>query len=309
MLKKDYPLGVKVYEGPSLIDGGPIVVIITGFVDGGNEKTGDMLQAWILRQDIPPIQAKIENKDFTICGDCKHRESKSCYVHLLHGPTPVYNAYLRGRYIRYTTKCEKFFAGKSLRIGAYGDPAAVPTAVWHRLSLLVIKTNGYSHQWKRCDQKLQNYCMASVDSIGTYIKEYDQAQSKGWRTFRTRCFESDPILDNEMICIASKEGGKLLDCNHCNSCSGSNSNRKNPVIIVHGAHNKVVNYIKLMKKIAGKRKWQNLKNPPKSSMFKSLYYYKRNYNGNKYFSITLVKKAKKSKEENDILLESLLVVC
>jgi hypothetical protein len=286
MLKKDYPLGVKVYEGPSLIDGQPIVVIITNFVDGENEKTGDMLQAWILRQDISPIQAKIEYKDFSVCGDCKHHESKSCYVHLLHGPTSVYRAYLRNRYVKYTTTCEKFFAGKSLRIGAYGDPAAVPTAVWHRLSLLVTKTNGYSHQWKRCDQKLQNYCMASVDSIGTYVKEYKQAQSKGWRTFRTRCFETDIILDNEMVCIASKEAGKLLDCNHCNSCSGSISNRKNPVIVVHGVHNKVVNYIRLMKKIAGKKKWQNLNNPPKSSMFKSLYYYKRNYNGNKYFSIT-----------------------
>jgi hypothetical protein len=309
MLKKDYPLGVKVYEGPSLIDGKPIVVLITGFADGGNEKTGDMLQAWIMRQDIPPIKAKTDYKDFSVCGDCKHRESKSCYVHLLHGPTPVYNAYLRGRYIRYTTKCEKFFAGKSLRIGAYGDPAAVPTAVWHRLSLLVDRYTGYTHQWKRCDQKLQNYCMASVDSIGTYIKEYKQAADKGWRTFRTRCFNSDPILENEIICPASKEAGKITVCNHCNACSGSISNRKNPVIAVHGVHNKIINYIKMMKRIAGKKKWQNLNNPPKSSMFKGLAYYKKGYIGNKYFSITLVKKAKTNKEENDILLENLLIGC
>ena len=47
--------GVILYQGPSLLDGAPIVVILTFSTD--NAKTGDMLQTWILRADMPPTVA------------------------------------------------------------------------------------------------------------------------------------------------------------------------------------------------------------------------------------------------------------
>ena len=44
------PTGYVIYDGPSLADGAPIIVIAT--IKSGNSKTGDMLQTWIIRKDI-----------------------------------------------------------------------------------------------------------------------------------------------------------------------------------------------------------------------------------------------------------------
>jgi len=49
-----------VWEGPSMIDGSPIVVIITGMKPGsgsGNSKTGTMAQTYIIRSDMSPMEA------------------------------------------------------------------------------------------------------------------------------------------------------------------------------------------------------------------------------------------------------------
>jgi hypothetical protein len=84
-----------IYEGPSLYDGAPIVVLVqTG---SSNRKTGDMVQTYILRSDIDPITASRTGKDSAICGTCPHMGTPSdkptgqaigrtCYVTLAHGP-------------------------------------------------------------------------------------------------------------------------------------------------------------------------------------------------------------------------------
>lgn len=74
---------VILYEGPSLLDGTPIVVIAT---EDSNPKTGNMLFTWILRQDRPPEVAAYDGSDDAICGDCRWRgtspEDRGCYVRL-----------------------------------------------------------------------------------------------------------------------------------------------------------------------------------------------------------------------------------
>ena len=51
-------LGYIAYEGPSIIDGSPIVVIINR-IDAGsdNVKTGALVQSFIIRSDIAPTDA------------------------------------------------------------------------------------------------------------------------------------------------------------------------------------------------------------------------------------------------------------
>ena len=84
--------GVVLYEGPSQIDGAPIVMIAVGLLQGStNTKTGAMVQTYILRQDMPPIEAVKTGADESICGGCTHRgdgtgKKRSCYVTLIHGP-------------------------------------------------------------------------------------------------------------------------------------------------------------------------------------------------------------------------------
>ena len=61
------PNGYILYEGPSGIDGAPIVVIATGFANSSaNAKTGDMIQTWIIRSDIAPHHAVKSGDDASI---------------------------------------------------------------------------------------------------------------------------------------------------------------------------------------------------------------------------------------------------
>jgi hypothetical protein len=78
-------LGAVFYRGPSLLTGDPIVGIVTGLEGGSlNPKTGPMCQAWIIRPDLAPMDAKRQNLDDAICGDCQLRGDRgfesACYV-------------------------------------------------------------------------------------------------------------------------------------------------------------------------------------------------------------------------------------
>ena len=76
-----------VWEGASLINGSPIVLILTGFVSStSNRKTGRLIQSWILQQDIVPTEAAKRGFDRGICGSCpmKLSQSGSCYVNLFY---------------------------------------------------------------------------------------------------------------------------------------------------------------------------------------------------------------------------------
>jgi len=254
-MSSNKPLGIILYEGESLLDGERIMVIATGVFSNKSEnrKVGAMIQTWIMRRDVPPILAKRLGLDYSICGNCKHRDFDSCYVNLCHGPMHIYNAYHDNRYIRCSPALShSSFSNKSIRIGSYGDPAAVPTEIWSGLCFWAKDWTGYTHQWKNCDQSLKDYCMASVDSK----KEYCEAQLMGWRTFRIRQ-ENEALLTNEFVCLASKEGGKKTDCAKCNGCGGLSSKiSKSPSIVIHGPNFKVDNFVAGMKKIKNKKKWR-----------------------------------------------------
>ena len=261
---KKKPTGLVLWKGKSLFDGERIMVIATGIFDKSkNGKTGEVIQTFILRRDIDPILARRLGEDKSICQDCKHKEQSTCYVNLCRGPVSIYNAYQDGSYRDYTVEDNKYFKNRSLRIGSYGDPAGVPVEVWENICKLVKNFLGYTHQWKNCDQRLKFYCMASVDSIKGYMKEYNLARELGWRTFRIRESLDNPLVENEFVCPASKEGGLKTTCEKCNSCSGLSKNTiKCPVISLHGdsenfgAMWRRDRYIKMMKKIKWKKAWR-----------------------------------------------------
>lgn len=63
-----------VYDGPSIIDGKPIVVILTGLADSSaNGKTGNLVQSFIIRSDVEPHTALKTGDDVSVCGLCPHR--------------------------------------------------------------------------------------------------------------------------------------------------------------------------------------------------------------------------------------------
>jgi hypothetical protein len=224
------------YRGPSPIDGSPIVAIAT--LKSKNGKTGNMVQTWILREDISPLDAIATGADVSICGNCAHRgnakRKRTCYVQADKAPSSIWKAYHRGQYIDLSNDPELIailIAQRIVRMGAYGDPAMVPVRQWRMLLAGSSGRTGYTHAWRRMwAQALKEYVMASVDSVA----EQDLARSMGWRTFRVRT-ESEPLESNEFPCPASPEGGERMQCIDCQACDGGRATKASATIVVHGA--------------------------------------------------------------------------
>jgi hypothetical protein len=235
--------GAVVYRGISRLDGKTeIVVIVTGLENPtNNKKTGDMLQAWVLIENTPPHEAVKSGLDYAICGDCIHRGG-TCYVTVHQAPLAIWKAYKRGKYTDLTSLdckpnreqlCATYATaeqGRNLRIGAYGDPSAVPVEVWQELATTADTTTGYTHQWKNPEHaQLKYLTMASADSVA----DFEQAQALGWRTFRVKN-ANDHLLESEVVCPSTTVGLSCADCGACKGLKGTRPLRSNIVIDVHG---------------------------------------------------------------------------
>jgi hypothetical protein len=197
-----------------------------------NDKTGDMLQTWIMRLDMRPNDAVRSGADSAVCGvgsaKCPHAGS-SCYVLTHQAPLSTWKAN-KDRPVLSMAEIAKNYRGANLRIGSYGDPAAVPVNVWNALIALInpATRTGYTHQW-RTNPQLRGLCMASVDSHA----EGEQARALGWRTFRV----TDPnVLDlqkGEIECVADSHNVQCADCGLCDG-SRAGDKRKSIAIRAHG---------------------------------------------------------------------------
>lgn len=251
--------GVVFYEGPSRIDGKPIIGIAT--FGTSNEKTGNLVQTWILRSDIHPIDAINSGEDESICGSCPLRglirpasdrttpgkfggdtanKGRSCYVLVQNAPLQIYNGYHKGNYPKLSAEHRRLMMGRGLRYGSYGDPVAIPMKSWDALAKYCTGKSepGYTHQWK--NKKFSNWSnrvMASSHSVA----DNEVAASAGWRTFRTVAAET-PLADNEIYCPASAEGGFTANCETCGACNGRrdmSDSRKSIAIVAHGGAGKL----------------------------------------------------------------------
>lgn len=238
--------GAILWEGKSAIDGAPIMLVATGLKNSSvNEKTGALVQTWILRSDITPQEAVDSGADESICGACPHRGEivngknvkRSCYVTIFQAPRNIYQTAKRGVYARIKgDKARALLSGRNVRLGAYGDPAAVPFHVWNRILADSARGTGYTHQWKKCDTRFARYCMASADDQ----QEAQEAQAMGYRTFRVGTKAESIVQGIEFLCPASKEAGQKTNCAACLACGGTSSkNRASVFIPAHGAAGKV----------------------------------------------------------------------
>jgi hypothetical protein len=224
--------GFIAWQGPSELDGAPIALIAVR--NSANTKTGALVQTYIIRTDIKPTDATKTGADSSICGDCKHRKVDgmgTCYVRVENGPLIIFKSMLKGNYPSLTLEeSAEQLTGEQVRLGAYGDPAAVPTHVWHAILAGAKNWTGYTHQWKKADG-LKPFCMASCDTE----EEYTQARANGWRAFYVVPMDFTGKVQGAFLCPASEQAGKKLTCEECMACNGTHSGRTASVFIpVHG---------------------------------------------------------------------------
>lgn len=231
-----------IYEGPSNLDGQPIVAIAT---DPGqsriNPKTGPMMPVYILHRDMPPMKANRTGADRAICGACPLKgrptgrsegiaEGRGCYVQLHFGVHRIWMAYRAGKYARLRLDdLPAVGKGQTIRLGAYGDPAAVPFVHWARLLKHADNWTGYTHQ----HDPLGTY-MQSVESLADAQRHW----SAGRRTFRIIGDVSDLDHGREILCPASPEAGKRTTCAKCNLCRGAAVRAKSIAVVAHGSGRK-----------------------------------------------------------------------
>jgi hypothetical protein len=224
--------GAVIHRGPSKIDGQPIIVVAVWA--STNRKTGDMLQTYIMRSDLPPLEANKLGEDYSICGNCalrgtptldptkKQAEDRPCYVVLGQGPTVVWNGLQRGIYPDYTNRQQRraLGRGRMVRIGTYGDGAAAPRFVWDDLLFEAEGHNAYSHNGG--DPRIY---MQSADTL----PQAQAAWSSGFRTFRV-VHDTSHLQPNEILCPSSRG----VQCVDCRLCGGTQVKAKSIAIVVHG---------------------------------------------------------------------------
>lgn len=231
-----------IYNGPSLIDGSPIMVVAV--ISNRNQKTGDMLQTYIMRSDIDPRLASANGDDYAICGSCpmrgdinpggKQAANRACYVLLGQGPTIVYKSVLKGLYPTVTSQAgiAAIGAGRMVRIGTYGDGAAVPAHIWRALLSRANGHTAYSHQ-SGLDRSAFDASLYMVSADNE--TQARQAWQAGQRTFRVIDTVADIVKGQEILCPASKEAGYRTTCFSCGLCAGASVKAKSIAIPAHGA--------------------------------------------------------------------------
>ena len=250
--KTAIPRGVVLYRGASPFNGAPYVVI--ALFHSGNRKTGNMIQTYILLDDgRSPVDAVHSGADVAICGDCPMRglagfPGRRCYVNVGQGPQAVHKMdrprsaegvgldWIAGRYPEYTpVEHDQYFAGRMIRWGTYGEPVLIPIDMVARLSAIAKGWTGYTHQWTKPEfDQYRLFFMASVHTPAEGL----EANRRGWRYFRAG--HNATARDNEALCPASEEAGRVATCERCNLCKGRGGAPdgarlpRNIVIATHG---------------------------------------------------------------------------
>ena len=242
-----------IYRGKSMIDPDQNIVVVA-IAKSGNRKTGNMVQTYILNDNGKnPLENSKSGDDFAICGNCPHRgealtpahpdfgkykqaKGRTCYVLLGQGVLIVWKSLQRGIYPTATgDQATAIGRGRMVRLGTYGDPAAVPFFVWQDLLAEAQGHTGYSHQSDIASADFRpDFTMVSADTASQAIDQW----ALGNRTFRVIGNVSDVIKGKEILCPASEEAGRKASCESCKLCSGNQIAAKSIAIVAHGAAGK-----------------------------------------------------------------------
>tara|TARA_Y100000593_G_scaffold28701_1_gene57352 strand:+ start:31 stop:786 length:756 start_codon:yes stop_codon:yes gene_type:complete len=240
-----------IYNGPSNLNGDQIVVLVSNlYQPSANPKTGAMLQTWIMNAEIEPNTAQKTGADSAVCGSCPLRPVNNagsvCYVTTWHAPLTVWRSWSQGQVMSAKpSEIAELTPFKSIRIGSYGDPAAVPIHVWRDLinGGEWEHVTGYTHQLDHESiSEYGSFLMASVETSAGRAA----AKAQGLRTFRI-IQDLTEIESGEILCPATTEKNTArhaMDPNRitcggfgkaCGSCNGNNGRSALDIaVLIHG---------------------------------------------------------------------------
>ena len=234
------------YKGISLLDNEtPIMVVMSGFTkDSSNAKTGPLVQLYILPIHETPKDTYygtyknggLVPSRFSVCGDCRYNGNNGCYVRWSHLESLWKSSKTQSAIPMSLSK--EFLRGLRVRVGAAGDPAAVPASVWSELLSSCENFTGYTHQWNKPEyQDLQGLFMASVDNA----RENEKAHALGWSSFFVTDSEDEAKQGTRCLASAGKtdSNGLPTTCASCMLCNGKSRKQKTITEVLHGASNTV----------------------------------------------------------------------
>lgn len=210
---------IVVWRGPSNLNGAPIEAILS--FGSRNTKTGDLAQLWILPTSADPAEAQRTGEDAAVCGDCPMRPAHAemrrasgvrhgCYVKTSRAPLSTWRAARRKR--PDLASAVEAVRGLKLRLGAYGDPAALPEDVIRALCGAASGWTGYTHSPSAAPY-LRGFVMASAETTLDSLR----LRRQGWRTFR-----QGATGPGEVTCPATTHD---VQCADCMLCDGSRTSR------------------------------------------------------------------------------------
>jgi hypothetical protein len=207
-------------------------LVITSLVkQSNNEKTGPMVQSYILDKD--KIHEDRPLMDFGAkCSDCPLVEA--CYVN--KDKLSVRGAVRRligGESTSYVfadniSEILLYLAGADFRFGSYGDPSAIPLEDIEALASVVRTWTGYTHFWRSIDPAYARYFMASVESV----ELEREAQALGYRRYRVLIDDESEVLEDSILCPHYTRGVQCIDCG---LCKGASSKAKSIYAPIHGS--------------------------------------------------------------------------
>lgn len=208
----------------SPFNGDDCVAILT--LNSQNRKIGiGVPQVWILNAEISPIDAVNSGRDESICGDCIHRKqadgSRSCYVNIGQAPLSIWRAYKANKYklLWQYSELEHAVQGRTIRWGAYGDPAILSHDLVDYLNRCAANHTGYTHQWRHdFAQPFKGVFQASVDTA----QEFIEASRMGWKTFNVLAKSRDQESLSQTPGIQCPNAiNPNITCSACHLCNGS----------------------------------------------------------------------------------------
>ena len=230
--------GFVLYSGKSLLSDQRIVAIATLY--SANSKTGDMVQLWILPAETSPLDALRHNDNLGVCGRCVLQGAfdpklgkmvnRVCYVNVGQAPQAIWQAHKRGRYPTYNRRRHSnLIRGRKVRLGAYGDPAALPIRILRDLVSLSAGHAAYTHQAFSIDRRradlLAELCMISCETPA----QHQEAVKRGWRPFTVIRADQQPPAGAVECPFYSHQ----VQCESCLLCGGTSRRAKPVYVIAH----------------------------------------------------------------------------